>query len=114
MNDPGDKPTSSVGEDVPARTSNENEPDIPVRMTLEQIIDLTGQLEHLNELILLHLRKNGGFTCTESYFTTVQPVLDMLEVEIRCRYQPGMTTQQITLIVQDWIDGEISALQKGL
>jgi hypothetical protein len=90
----------------------ENDPDMPVRMTLEQVIEMTGQLEHLNELILLHLRKCGGFTSTESYFTTVQPVLDMLEVEIRFRYRLGMTTQQITLIVQDWIDQEIAALQK--
>ena len=114
MNDSGDEPVRASGDDVPVRHFDEKGPDVPVRMTLEQIIDLTGQLEHLNELILLHLRKNGGFTCTESYFTTVQPVLDMLEVEIRFRYQPGMTTQQITLIVQDWIDGEISELQKGL
>lgn len=91
-----------------------NNPDVPVRMTLEQIIDLTGQLEHLNELIQLHFRKHGGFTCAESYFSTVQPVLDMLEVEIRFRYRPGMTMQQITLIVQDWIDREIAALQKEL
>ena len=87
-------------------------PDLPVRMNLEQIIDLTGQLEHLNELIMLHLRKHGGFSCTESYFVTVQPVLDMLEVEIRYRYRPGMTPQQITLIVQDWIDQEIALLKK--
>jgi hypothetical protein len=83
-------------------------------MTLEQIIDLTGQLEHLNELILLHFRKCGGFTSTESYFITVQPILDMLEVEIRFRYRSGMTTQQITLIVQDWIDKEIVAIKKEL
>jgi hypothetical protein len=109
----GDETTRSAGDDVPMMPSDENDPEKPVRMTLEQIIDLTGQLEHLNELIVLRLRKTGGFTCTESYFTTVQPVLDMLEVEIRFRYQPGMTTQQITLIVQDWIDQEIAALQKG-
>jgi hypothetical protein len=112
MNDPGDEPFNAADDDVPVQRFDEKGPDVPVRMTLEQIIDLTGQLEHLNELILLHLRNNGGFTCTESYFTTVQPVLDMLEVEIRFRYRPGMTTQQITLIVQDWIDREIAAIQK--
>jgi hypothetical protein len=99
-------------DDATVKPPEENDPDMPVRMTLEEVIEMTGQLEHLNELILLHLRKSGGFTCTESYFTTVQPVLDMLEVEIRFRYRLGMTTQQITLIVQDWIDQEIAALQK--
>ena len=56
---------------------------IPAGLTLENIIDLTGELEHLNELVVLHLDKAGGFTCTESYFSTVQPVLDLLEVEIQ-------------------------------
>jgi hypothetical protein len=88
--------------------------EVPVRLTLEQIIDLTGELEHLNELILLHLQKCGGFTGAESYFTTVQPVLDMLEIEIRFRYRSGMTTQQMTLIVQDWIDQEIAEIKKEL
>jgi len=39
-------------------------------MTLENIIDRTGELEHLNELVMLQLNKAGGFTCTESYFST--------------------------------------------
>ncbi len=40
---------------------------VPVGMTLEDIIDCTGELEHLNEfLVLLQLNKAGGFACTES------------------------------------------------
>jgi len=92
----------------------ENLSDLPVRMNLEQIIDMTGQLEHLNELIILHLEKAGGFTCTESYFITVQPVLDQLEGDIRFRYRSGMSAQQITLIVQDWIDQQIAVAKKSL
>jgi hypothetical protein len=81
-------------------------------MTLENIIDLTGELEHLNELIVLHLHKAGGFTCTEAYFSAVQPVLDLLEVEIRIRYRPDMTLQELKLLVQDWIDKEIAEGKK--
>ena len=84
---------------------------MPVNMTLENIIDLTGEMEHLNELIMLSLDKDGGFTCTEAYFTTVQPILDLLEVEIRVRYQAGMSKNEMKLIIQDWIDGEIRKLQ---
>ena len=80
-------------------------------MTLENILDLTGEMEHLNELVLLSLDKEGGFTCTEAYFTTVQPILDLLEVEIRVRYQAGMSKNEMKLIIQDWIDGEIRTLQ---
>jgi hypothetical protein len=85
---------------------------VPVGMTLEDIIDRTGELEHLNELVMLHLEKSGGFTCTESYFSVVQPILDLLEVEIRLRYYHGMSDQEIKLLVQDWIDQEIAALKK--
>jgi hypothetical protein len=84
---------------------------LPVNMTLENVIELTGEIEHLNDLVMLALEKEGGFTCTEAYFKAVQPILDLLEVEIRVRYQPGMSKNAMKLIVQDWIDGEIRALQ---
>jgi hypothetical protein len=85
---------------------------VPQGMTLENIIDLTGELEHLNELIVLHLDKAGGFTCTETYFSTVQPVLDLLEVEIKIRYRSDMTLQELKLLVQDWVDKEIAEGKK--
>jgi hypothetical protein len=85
---------------------------VPAGMTLEAIIDCTGELEHLNELVMLKLDKTGGFTCTESYFSIVQPVLDLLEVEIRLRYYHGMTEQEMKLLVQDWIDKEIADARK--
>ena len=85
---------------------------VPVGMTLENIIDRSGELEHLNELVMLQLNKAGGFTCTESYFSLVQPLLDLLEVEIRLRYYHGMTDQEMKLLVQDWIDKEIAEVRK--
>jgi hypothetical protein len=85
---------------------------VPVGMTLENIIDRTGELEHLNELVMLQLNKAGGFTSTESYFSLVQPLLDLLEVEIRLRYYHGMTDQEMKLLVQDWIDKEIAEVRK--
>ncbi len=84
---------------------------LPVNVTLENILDLTGEIEHLNELVLLSLDRVGGFTSTEAYFTTIQPILDMLEVEIRFRYRAGMSKNEMKLIIQDWIDGEIRTLQ---
>jgi hypothetical protein len=92
-------------------SDNESGPRNVSCMTLEKIIDFTGELEHLNELVLLHLEKNGGFTTTESYLSMVQPVLDLLEVELRVRCSSGMTQQQVKLIVQDWIDEEIANLR---
>jgi hypothetical protein len=85
---------------------------VPVGMTLENIIDRTGELEHLNELVMLQLNKAGGFTSTESYFSLVQPLLDLLEVEIRLRYYHGMTDPEMKLLVQDWIDKEIAEVRK--
>ena len=85
---------------------------VPVGMTLENIIDRTGELEHLNELVMLQLEKSGGFSCTESYFSLVQPILDLLEVEIRLRYYHGMNYQEMKLLVQDWIDQEIAETKR--
>jgi len=73
-------------------------------MTLEQIIDLTGEFTHLHELVMIHIERSGGFAGPDAYFKTVQPLLDRLEVEIQIRFRPGMTPQQVKLIVQDWID----------
>jgi hypothetical protein len=76
-------------------------------MTLEQVIDITGEFSHLHELVMIHIEKSGGFAGPEAYFKTVQPILDMLEIEIRVRCQRCRTQQEMKLIVQDWIDREI-------
>jgi len=100
--------------DVPADTADAFTSEVPVGMTLESIVDLTGEMEHLNELIMLHIARSGGFSCTASYFTIVTPILDMLEVEIRFRYREGMTRDQVKLVIQDWIDKEIAGIKHGV
>ncbi len=92
-------------------TTSSSEP--PRCNTLERIIDMTDEMVHLNELVLLHLKQHGGFTTPEAYLAIVQPVLDLLEVEISVRYHPGMTTQEMKLVVQDWIDCEIAEIRKS-
>jgi hypothetical protein len=99
--------------DLPVGTGDLFTSEVPVGMTLESIVDLTGEMEHLNELVMLHVERSGGFSCTASYFTIVTPILDMLEVEIRFRYRKGMTRDQVKLVVQDWIDKEIAGLKHG-
>jgi hypothetical protein len=98
-------------QDQPDLPEDPFQSEMPVGMTLESVIDLTSELEHLNELVMLNLEKGGGFTCTASYFTVVQPILDLLEVEIRANYRNGMTKTEMKQIVADWIDAEISLLQ---
>ena len=88
-------------------------PPVAGGMTLEQIIDVTGEFSHLNDLVMIHIEKAGGFTGPEEYLRTVEPILDLLEVEIRIRFSAGMTQQQMKLIVQDWIDQEIRACTVG-
>ena len=94
-------------------TGNTASPDLSVVNTLERIVDQTDEMAHLNQLVMLHIEKCGGFTTPEAYFTLIQPVLDLLEVEIRVRYHPGMTRIEMKLVVQDWIDGEIAELRKS-
>jgi hypothetical protein len=96
----------------PPRDGQEEEDSgIPAGMTLENIIDLTEEFEHLNELVMLQLQKDGGVTCPESYFNVVHPLLDLLEVEIRIRFHSGMGKQEMKLLIQDWIDEEIAVLK---
>ena len=80
-------------------------------MTLEAIVDATGEFEHLNELVILSIKKSGGLNSTCDYFTIVTPILDLLEVEIRVRSVRGITQQQMKLVIQDWIDKEIAELK---
>jgi len=109
MPDQDPEDTGEPGSDTPLSDNRT----VPAGMTLENIIDFCEEFGHLNELVMLHLEKEGGFTCTESYFKTVHPILDLLEVEIRIRYHTGMSRQEMKLLIQDWIDEEISLLKSG-
>ena len=94
-------------------TSDNGSTDSPGTMggiTLEGLISLTGEMEHLNELVMLHVERSGGFTCTASYLTIVTPILDMLEAEIRFRYRDGMARDEIKQVVSEWINREISGM----
>ena len=42
--------------------SDENPCDVAAGLTLEQIVDLTGEFEHLNELVMIHINNSGGFS----------------------------------------------------
>jgi len=107
---PADNPDDSC--EPGSDTSLTDETFIPAGLTLENIIDLTEEFEHLNELVILQIEKEGVITCPESYFNVVPPILDLLEVEIRLRYYHGMSNQEMKLLVQDWIDQEIAVLKK--
>jgi hypothetical protein len=80
-------------------------------MTLEEIIDASGEFEHLNDLVMLQIRKSGGLKSPDDYFTLVTPMLDLLEREIRVCSVQGITKQQLKLIIQDWIDKEIAEIK---
>jgi len=108
----GKREEIAVNDEIPAPSCTPSSP-VAAGMTLEQIIDLTGEFSHLNELVMIHIEKSGGFTGEEAYFRTVQPLLDLLEVEIRIRCTAGSTQQQMKLVVQDWIDQEIRACTEG-
>ncbi len=98
--------------DCSGSAPDEHPSDVAAGLTLEQTIDLTGELVHLNELVMIHINNSGGFTGPDAYFTIVRPVLDRLEAELRIRCQPGMSTASIKLVIQNWIDKEITALKK--
>jgi hypothetical protein len=106
-------PSISSPAEIPETPCTSALPESFPGMTLEQIIDQTGEFSHLNELVMIYIEKAGGFTGANAYFRTVQPILDLLEVEIRIRCRAGITQQQMKLVVQDWIDQEIHACLEG-
>jgi hypothetical protein len=122
----GTRPLNETGENMVKEESSRHFPDevtadpcqpaspeaIP-GMTLEQIIDMTGEFAHLHELVMIHIEQAGGFAGADAYFRTVQPLLDLLEVEIRIRCRSGITRKQMKLVVQDWIDQEIRSCMEG-
>lgn len=77
------------------------------KLTLEEVVTMTGELEHLNELVMLHVEKSGGFSGTSLYFMLVTPILDQLESEIRSQCSCDMTTDAIKDIIHGWIDQQI-------
>lgn len=101
--------------EVPATGTDKGRPFNDAKgVTLEQIMEMTGELGHLHELVMIHIEKNGGFTSAEAYFKTVRPILDLLEVEIRFRCQGDMTQEQVKEIIKLWIDQEIKECKQGL
>ena len=93
------------------REENSCTPDKPDFLTLEGILDATGEIGHLNDLVMLCLEKEGGFTSHEGYFAVVHPLLDLLEVEIRVRGGSAMSNEELKLVIRNWIDDEIAKLQ---
>jgi len=83
------------------------------KLTLEEVVTMTGELEHLNELVLLHVEKSGGFSGTSLYFMLVTPILDQLENEIRSQSSCDMTTDAIKEIIHVWIDRQIGLVTSG-
>jgi len=108
------RPHNETQSDSSGSPSGDEQPsDMAAGLTLEQIIDLTDELAHLNELVMIHISNSGGFSSIDAYFRTVQPILDQLEMEIRIRFRPGMNAAPMKLVVQDWIDKEIAALKNS-
>ena len=42
--------------------------EISTGMCLERIVEITEEFDHLNNLIMLHIEKGGGFTSTRGIF----------------------------------------------
>jgi hypothetical protein len=84
--------------------------ELPVPMMLERMIEVTGEFQHLVELIDIHIGINSDNSGISGFHEIVQPVLTGLDHEIRNRFRPGMEFTVMRLIVQDWIDAEIRRL----
>jgi hypothetical protein len=109
IQDPADTPFSTI-ENTSGHGDHQSF-EIGGCMTLESIVTITCEMEHLNTLVMLHIEKIGGFTCRESYFSIVTPILDRLESEIRSRYKSGMNHDDMKRIIAYWINQEITGMR---
>ena len=76
-------------------------------LTLQALVEGTGELEHLNTLVLRHLEQ-AGWTGTDNYFTLVRPLLDEMERDLRERLSPDMSPEEVKQIIHDWIEAELN------
>jgi len=83
-----------------------------VKMSLGEIIETTGETEHLYELVSLVIDRAGGYTTDEAYFATVHPILDLLEIEILIRCKSRMSRDGLKRVIRNWIDSGIREIRK--
>lgn len=81
------------------------------RLSLEEILLLTDEMEHMEQLLRHCARDKSGLSPQEMLETVVHPLLDELEMHIRSEVSVWQDTTHLKAVVHQWI---ASRLDEGI
>ena len=84
-------------------TSDEN-----AGMALENILIVTGEMDHMNELLKHNAREKSGLSAQEMIDTVINPLLDELEDYIRSEVSAPQDTDFLKTVVHEWIRSKLN------
>jgi len=81
---------------------------VPGAMNLETILILTGEMDHLADLLRHRAKDMEGAGAGEMVRDVVHPLLDELEAELRARTTGITGKDEIRGIIAAWIDRKVA------
>ncbi|WAI02147.1 hypothetical protein [Methanogenium organophilum] len=79
-------------------------------MSLEDVLILTGEMEHMEELIRLSARDKSGFSPQEMLDSVIHPMLDELEMYIKNEASVPQDVGRLKALVHQWITSRMDCL----
>lgn len=77
-------------------------------MALEEILLVTGEMDHMNELLHHYARDKSGIGPQEMLDTVIHPLLDELEGYIRSEVSAPQDTEYLKMVVHRWIESRLN------
>ncbi len=84
-------------------TSDEN-----AGMSLEEILIVTGEMDHMNKLLQHRASDKSGVSPQEMLDTVIHPLLDELEDYIRSEVSVPQDTVYLKMVVDRWIRSRLN------
>ena len=78
------------------------------KMALEEILLVTGEMDHMNELLRHYARDKSGIRPQEMLDTVIHPLLDELENYIRSEVSAPEDTAYLKRVVHQWIESRMN------
>ena len=78
-------------------------------LSLEEILILTGEMEHMEELLRHCAREKSGLGPQEMIDTVIHPILDELEDHIRSEVSVPKDPESLKSVVSQWITSRLKS-----
>ena len=77
-------------------------------MALEEILIVTGEMEHMNKLLQHYACDKSGLSPQEMLNTVIHPLLDELEDYIRSEVSDPQNVAYLKMVVDRWIQSRLN------